>query len=683
MLSGLTVKNHPLETVLRERFHITDGFHSGQRDIIERLIQGKRVLAIQRTGWGKSLCYQMASLYYPHLTIVFSPLKALMRDQCQRCNSAYAIPAAIVSSEFSEEENRAIMQQAVAGKFKILFISPERLDNADWQSFVQRMRISMIVIDEAHCISTWGHDFRPHYRRIVRLLKALPANIPVLALTATANQRVERDILQQIGETAQLIRGTMQRPNLYANVVELHGDREKLSYLATILPQWSGTGLLYASTRNSAETAAAFLRHQGINAVHYHAGLEENMRRDIEQKLMTNQYKVVCSTNALGMGIDKHDIQFVIHYHVPASPINYYQEMGRAGRDGKDALCILLYDSEDLTIQEHFISNAKPTAKNYETVLSLLRSQPRGLRERDVMRSTGLSQGAIRNIFPDLAEQNLIKRDERSSVYIALDSIRKVDFSDYDIVRQQKLLELADIQNYAQTKRCYMGYLTAYLGDAPGYNCGTCGHCYKASFPLIKPTEKIQIAVDHFLEHDCLPGIEKHGSGKSPAHEVGLSLSYHGKTRIGTLVRLSKYEDAGPFAQELVSLAVEVIRIHYLIADIDGIVSVPPTKSGTLVETFARNIASKLGIRYIPALVKVRGTGEQKNFTNRIQKADNVKGAFAVQSSGQIAGRTLLLIDDIYDSGQTMREVGQILMKAGAKAVYPFTITRTVHSDDQ
>src|SRR5713226_2348006 len=208
MALEVTWQSHPPESLLKERFHIPTGFHPGQRDIIEQLVQGKRVLAIQRTGWGKSLCYQMASLYYPHLNLVFSPLKALMRDQCQRCNDVYAIPAAIVSSEFSQEENRATLSQAVEGHFKILFIAPERLDNADWQSYVSKMRISMVVIDEAHCISTWGHDFRPQYRRIASMLTALPRHMPVLALTATANKRVEQDILEQFGAGVQLIRGT-------------------------------------------------------------------------------------------------------------------------------------------------------------------------------------------------------------------------------------------------------------------------------------------------------------------------------------------------------------------------------------------------------------------------------------------------------------------------------------------
>lgn len=195
------------EYLLSQRFFIYTGFHAGQRQIVELLARRKRVLVIQCTGWGKSLCYQMASMYYPHLTVIFSPLKALMRDQCQRCNERYKIAAAIVSSDFSETDNCETLERAVAGELQLLYIAPERLDNALWQNYVGQIAISMIIINEAHCISTWGHDFRPYYRRIARLLDIVPRQTPVLALTATANQRVETDILQQIGADVRVVRG--------------------------------------------------------------------------------------------------------------------------------------------------------------------------------------------------------------------------------------------------------------------------------------------------------------------------------------------------------------------------------------------------------------------------------------------------------------------------------------------
>ena len=390
-------QDHSPEKLLVERFHITTGFHPGQRAIIERLVQGKRILAIQQTGWGKSLCYQMASLYYPHLTIVFSPLKALMRDQCRRCNEVYEIPSAIVSSDFSEAENEATLARAVEGEIKVLYIAPERLSNRIWQQYVLQMRISMIVIDEAHCISIWGHDFRPDYRRIMRLLDALPEDTAVLALTATANKRVEADILQQMGIGVQVMR-----------------------------------------------------------------------------------------------------------------------------------------------------------------------------------------ESAVR-----------------------------------------------------------------------------------------------------FLEEEYLPRIEKRGSAKTPAHEEGWALSGHETSRIGRLVRACKYENAGPFPLSLVVRAVEVLYTRYPIAEINGIISIPPTISGTLVEDFARQVAAMVNIEYLPVLTKIRDTLEQKSLKNRLQKEDNVKGAFVVQSPELVAGRTLLLIDDIYDSGKMLQEAGRTLMRAGACAVHPLTITRTLHSDDQ
>ncbi len=677
-----TSENDSPEKLLVGRFHITAGFHDGQRDIIERLVQGKHVLAIQRTGWGKSLCYQMASLYYPYLTIVFSPLKALMRDQYLHCNEDYNIPAAIVSSDFSEDENAVTLRKAIDNHIKILFIAPERLSNVGWQEQVTRMRISMVVVDEAHCISTWGHDFRPDYHRIVRLLSALPMQTPVLALTATANKRVEEDIVLQVGQNTDVIRGTMKRPNLLLHVVPLNGNREKLCYLATLLPQLPGTGVVYTATRHDAEMVTAFLRDQGIDAQYYHAGRDDEERQCVEQGLMHNQHKVICSTNALGMGIDKPDVRFVIHYQFPASPIHYYQEIGRAGRDGKSSYCILLYDKDDIKIQEHFIRAAKPESRYYTIALAAIKqSSIQGIREKDILLETSIpSQMMVRTIVADLQEQGFIKKDQGR--YTPQMRFSQPDFSDYDKIQQQKLHELHAMVDYTQANTCYMDYLTSYLGDMPGNHCGVCACCAPATFPHVAPLKHVQQAAVQFLEEDFLPHIEKRGS-QTVKHEDGWSLSYHGNSRIGKLVRHSKYENGGQFAEELVERAVRVIRERYPLTLIDCVMSVPPTRSGNLVEIFARSIANVLSITYVLALVKTRETGEQKDFVNKVQKEQNVKGAFAVHSPQSVLGRTILLIDDIYDSGYTFRAVTKVLIQAGALAVHPFTITRTLHSDDQ
>src|SRR5579883_2138964 len=681
-MSVNTWQGYAPEKLLQERFHISTGFHPGQRAIIERLLQGGRVLAIQCTGWGKSLCYQIASLYLPALTLVFSPLRALMRDQIHKCNSMYAIPAAILSSDFSRSANQDTLEMALAGKIKLLYITPERLQNALWKSYVDRLQISMVVIDEAHCISTWGHDFRPDFRRIGRLIQAIPATTPVLALTATANQQVEQDILQQMGPGVQIIRGPMARPNLRLHVVPMQGDQEKLSYLGTTLSQVIGTGLIYTATQKDAEMVATFLQNLGLTAEYYHASRDREMKHEIEYKLMSNQYKVVCSTNALGMGIDKHDVRFIIHYHLPASPIHYYQEIGRAGRDGYPAWCILLSDPNDAAIQEYFIRHTRPASQCYQHILTLLASHPDGLTERDIMRVTGDSQSITRMALMDLEEQQTIVHDKEQR-YALLPFLQQLDFSDYDTILQHKFQELQDMQHYAQSQTCLMRYLINYLGDPTEHNCGLCGQCRPENFPTVQPSPTIQRAAHSFLDEEHLPRIEKRGSEKAPIHEAGWALSSYGNSNIGRLVRASKYDAAEAFPHLLVARAAAVLRARYPLASIQGIVSVPPTRSGPLVEQFARQVAAILALPYLAVIIKVRETQEQKCLKNRIQKEDNVRSAFVISTPELVRGRTLLLIDDILDSGQMLREVGRTLMHAGARMVYPLTITRTLHTDDQ
>jgi ATP-dependent DNA helicase RecQ len=251
------------------------------------------------------------------------------------------------------------------------------------------------------------------------------------------------------------------------------------------------------------------------------------------------------------------------------------------------------------------------------------------------------------------------------------------------IVQQQKRTELETMQEYAHGERCYMGFLMAQLGDQVDYKCNTCGYCCPQNFPPVNASECIQPVVTRFLEEEFLPCIEMRYADDGPAHEAGWALSYHKGTSIGRQVSASKYRSGGPFALGLVMRAVEILHARYPLQSIEGVVSVPPTRGSMLVEMFARQVAERLGIMYLPVLVKNRITKKQKQLTNRAQKMTNVLDAFNVLSPDTIRGRTLLLIDDIFDSGYTLYEVGKALMEAGARAVYPFTITRTAHSDDQ
>lgn len=315
-------------------------FYDEQWNAIDRILCGERILMIERTGFGKSLCYQFPATQFSGITVIFSPLIALMRDQVRSLNEK-GISAAYINSEQSQEDNTLVIEKALKGEIKILYIAPERQENQEWIEATKNMNLSMVVIDEAHTISTWGHDFRPAFRRIINLIQLLPKNLPVLATTATATKRVQKDIEEQIGGRLTTIRGSLSRKNLYLQVIRVNSEDEKMIWLASNLGNLDGTGLLYTGTRVDTEVYAHWLRYCGIDAIDYNAGYDADTRKEIEKGLMENRWKCIVSTNALGMGIDKPDIRFIIHTQIPASPIHYYQEIGRAGRDGLPTRIIL------------------------------------------------------------------------------------------------------------------------------------------------------------------------------------------------------------------------------------------------------------------------------------------------------------------------------------------------------
>ncbi len=394
------------EQQLRKLFGI-DAFYDEQWETIENILAGKRVLLIQKTGFGKSLCYQYPATQLSGVTIVFSPLIALMRDQVGYLKSI-GIAAECLHSEQEQEVNAAILEQARRGQIKLLYIAPERQENPEWLDAAKRMPISMVVIDEAHCISVWGHDFRPAYRRIVKLVTILPQHFPVLAATATATETVAQDVARQIGGNVTVIRGNLLRPNFRLQVVHVHDEDAKMVWLAQFLQQQKGTGLVYTGTRVNTDLYASWLRFAGVDAINYNAGLDGEARQEIEQGLIGNRWKCIVATNALGMGIDKPDIRFLVHTQIPQSPIHYYQEIGRGGRDGKPTDIALLYDPKDRDLPEHFIRNSRPSLDKYRRVMEALKQEP--LKETDLLRRTNLTQTQVRVIRTDLMDQGIIRQ---------------------------------------------------------------------------------------------------------------------------------------------------------------------------------------------------------------------------------------------------------------------------------
>jgi len=659
-----------LKAILQTRFGFSE-FREGQEAAIRAALEGKRVLLIQPTGWGKSLVYQMIAAIRG-LTLVFSPLRALMRDQVRQATERFGLRADTVNSDMDEESQRTVLERATQGALDLLYIAPERLQNTLWQEFQTRLPIRAVVIDEAHCISVWGHDFRPEYRRIVSLVRLLPPEVPVVAVTATATRRVEQDVREQIGEPFHVLRGSLMRPNLRLRVIRTASEAEKLAWLAHLLNHLPGSGLIYTATRHSSELVAAFLQAQGYPVRYYHAGLSDE-RVELEAQLQHNALKALACTNALGMGLDKPDLRFVIHYEMPASPIHYYQEIGRAGRDGVESYCILLAHPDDIETQRSMICSSRPDRQAHLRIYSLLQTQP--MRERELLLATGLPQHATRAILYDLQEQGLITRDAQR--YYRAISRQAPNFDHYDALLQAKLDELQAIVDYWTGTDCRLRYLCRFLGDEGATDCGQCDTCTGET--LAPPSPALLQAAERFPFHPPLNLDTR--QGKELVYAGGVALSFYGNTRVGEAIHACKYgASPQPFPDWLVGQSASLIQQRFAGDPLDGITPIPSTVSGSLVEDFAKRLAARLSIPFVPALRKVRQTQPQKEFSNSVQKAENIKGAF--ECAAPVQGKTLLIVDDVYDSGATLKEAGRILKQAGAGRLYAFCITRTRHRGD-
>src|ERR1051326_7991687 len=343
--------------LLRERFGFQE-FRPAQKQVIDRVMAGENALAVMPTGSGKSLCYQLPALALPGVTLVVSPLIALMKDQVDQLNRL-GLPATVINSTVPRDQQRSRLEQAIQGRIKLLYIAPERFQNDQFRTGLARSRVSLVAIDAAHCISLWGHDFRPDYLRLRQVISGLKSP-PVLALTATATPAVRRDIVTQLGinDAAQVVSG-FDRPNLYLEVREVATSLEKIRAI-TELSRWAPVGIVYAGTRKNVEDIYASLRRAGIEAAAYHAGLALPERKAVQEKFMKSPACVIVATNAFGMGIDRSDVRFVIHADIPDSVEAYYQEIGRAGRNGDPARCLLLFNYADKWIPEFFIDSSHP-----------------------------------------------------------------------------------------------------------------------------------------------------------------------------------------------------------------------------------------------------------------------------------------------------------------------------------
>ena len=491
--------------VLLERFGHHD-FRPGQAAIIETVLAGHDVLAVMPTGSGKSLCYQLPAVLRDGCALVISPLIALMKDQVDALQ-AQGIAATYVNSSLPPREQQERLQACRAGAYDLLYIAPERFRSPRFVEAIARTRVSLFAIDEAHCISEWGHDFRPDYLRL-REAVALPDRPQVLALTATATVDVQQDIVQQLGrpDMQPFVYG-FDRPNLVYRVLSLNGQKAKLQALQEALAaQQDGSTIVYTSTRRAAQEAAAFLQGRGAEVLLYHAGLSDAARKQAQDAFMERPNGLIVATNAFGMGIDKPDVRCVLHFNLPRSLEAYYQEAGRAGRDGAEAQCVLLFSYGDVRIQEFLVEHNNPTREVVERVYelvaglgppgtdvqlsALLRHLGRGSSAMQLAAAARLLEkaGYVEQLTNFEAGDDLPAGTPSTLVRLAGDPVPPSALVlDEDTLQRRRQHELAKIRRmvgYANARQCRRQKILGYFGETWNKaNCGACDHCLDEAAP--------------------------------------------------------------------------------------------------------------------------------------------------------------------------------------------------------
>ncbi len=664
-------------------------FRDGQWEVIDTIVNKRqRLLVVQRTGWGKSLVYFLATRLLRDQnrgpTLLISPLLSLMRNQILMAEKI-GVSAATINSA-NQKEWSAIETKLQNEEVDILLISPERLNNEHFLAKIlpaMQSRIGLFVVDEAHCISDWGHDFRPDYQRIVRIVQQLPKTVSVLALTATANDRVVNDTVKQLSKDLQTSRGPLMREGLRLRNIILDEQDERLAWLAENLPKLPGSGIIYCLTVADSVRVANWLQQRGLAVLAYNADMSTEERIAAEDALLANQVKALSATVALGMGFDKPDLYFVIHFQRPGNIVAYYQQVGRAGRALKTSVGILLAGKEDDRILNHFIDSAfAPPDVMEEILLVLEKSEGLTIRalQSHINCSFSMLEKALRLLEIDGA---LIKK--KSAFHRSLNPWT-ANRAHYERITLNRRLELEKMKEYVKTHECLMAFLVRELSDPHAHACGRCANCSTPTLPNRVSDPELLEAARQFLRNDFQIITPRHqwpaevhlgSAGNIPVdlqNQEGRALSIYDDPGWGKLVAQGKYRDKR-FSDILVSAAAELITQKWKPKPFPRFVTaVPSLRAVSLVEDFAQRLASVLKIPYTQVISKIRETPPQKRMANSAHQAKNIIDAFVI--TGNVPSGPCLLVDDIFDSKWTLTILGYKINEKGGGPVFPFTLAR-------
>ncbi|WP_433259022.1 RecQ family ATP-dependent DNA helicase [Streptosporangium sp. CA-135522] len=653
----------------------------------------RRVLVVQRTGWGKSAVYFIATALLRELgegpTVIVSPLLALMRNQIAAAERA-GINAVTVNSA-NPEEWEQVYGQVAEGMVDVLLVSPERLNNPDFRDQVLpelAESAGLIVVDEAHCISDWGHDFRPDYRRLRTLFDELPEGVPILATTATANARVSHDVAEQMGEETLVLRGALERESLHLSVVRLSGAERRLAWLAQALHELPGSGIIYTLTVAAAQEIAAYLREQGHEVAAYSGQTEQAERLAAEQALLDNKIKALVATSALGMGYDKPDLGFVVHVGAPPSPVAYYQQVGRAGRGVERAEVILLPGAEDREIWAYFASLAFPPEPVVRTVLAAL-EEGGVLSTAALENRVDLSRTRLETMLKVLDVDGAVRRVKGG--WEATGEAWGYDADRYARVAAERQAEQRAMLDYLDTAECREMFLRHRLDDDTATPCGRCDNCTGAH----RSPEVEARAVERAAESLHRPGVEiearrqwptgladlkgriKPELGAEPGRALGRLTDIGWGNRLRGL--LADGAPDGPVPDDVFAAVVKVLSSWEWTQRPVAVVAMPSTGRPQLVRSLAERLAQVGRLTYLGDLGYRSGSpGRQFNSAQRVQAIratlamPSALGAAITQTNGPV-----LLVDDRVDTGWSMTLAAAMIRHAGAPAVLPLTLAVT------
>lgn len=674
--------------ILKNLYGENARFRPGQYEAIERTIKEKRLLVVQKTGWGKSLVYFICTKLLREegagVTLVISPLLALMDNQLSAARKMGLNCAALNSTTANERE--LILMGMEANTYDLVLATPESLMNKKFRQYLPDIRIGLLVIDEAHCISDWGHDFRLEYNKIYRVIEQLQPNVPVLATTATANNHVIEDLQNQMGKP-KVSRGHLMRDNLSIQILPLPDKESRYAWILDNIGRLPGTGIIYCLSRRDCTWLSDFLCENGISAEPYFSGDGEQEKKSQEtiKRFLNDEIKVIVSTIKLGMGFDKGNVSFVIHFQCPKNVIAYYQQIGRAGRNISFARTFLMLGGEDYRIHKGFIENAFPSEPEMKLIRQYITACPGVCTVNKICAAIDISKKKILKVLDFLEDEGLIEKEWHSStsgkpyaVYKSTAAPFVYRGEHYEEIKQIRYRELEQMQTIAGTSECLSRTVVSCLDDIEDHDCGICSNCDpKGRFPVTVSAVSKRRAID-FLENLTIPidpwnywprnNLVADTKNYYPNLQ-GIALSKYNEG-LGKLVRDGKYSTQ-KFDDQLVRKGARVLKKYIKEHDLCCVTAVPSLNTN-VVPDYAKRLADACGLPYVDLLRKTNRS-HQKDLNNTAHQFVNAYKSFESISSASIPSG-VILVDDMVDSGLTLAVCGARLGQAGCERVFPLAL---------